>query len=153
MRRRGERGAITVEALIWLPLLLYVAMMTLDFGMVMTAKTIVTEAARESARYAAVTPGCPSANEVWNAAANQVISAALKDQAPSWGSASSVVPGYPTKRYLTVRCFNIGTRPYVEVEVAYLQKAIAPWLPRIVGKAPNPDYWLVSTKLVMFDER
>ncbi|GAB6875578.1 TadE family protein [Thermaerobacter litoralis] len=151
--RRRERGSITVEALIWIPLLLYVAMMTLDFGMVMSAKTVVTEAAREAVRDVSVSPGCPSADTVWSRTVDPIIQKALKTTTPSWGAAGAAVPGYPGKTYLTVRCYSNSGLPYVEVTVNYLQEAVAPWLPRVVGSAPNPDHWLVSTTLVAFDER
>ena len=57
MRRiRGERGAALVEAAVTIPLLLLIAVAIFDFGRAYQTWQVLTNAAREGARYS-VTPG------------------------------------------------------------------------------------------------
>jgi len=53
MRRRGEdRGSVTVEFVLVLPVLLIILFSLIDFGRLMHAKLQLAEAAREGARAA-----------------------------------------------------------------------------------------------------
>lgn len=61
MRRiRGERGAALVEAAVTIPLLLLIAVAIFDFGRAYQTWQVLTNAAREGARYS-VTPGADPA--------------------------------------------------------------------------------------------
>lgn len=53
----GERGAAIIETVLVLPLLIAVLMATMAFGMATVAKAVVTNAARDSARLAAIECG------------------------------------------------------------------------------------------------
>src|SRR5574340_639680 len=55
-RVRGERGAALVEAAVTIPLLLLIAVAIFDFGRAYQTWQVLTNAAREGARYS-VTPG------------------------------------------------------------------------------------------------
>jgi len=59
---RDERGAAVVETVLVLPLLIGILMATIAFGMGAVAKAIVTNAARDSARLAAIECGQGNAN-------------------------------------------------------------------------------------------
>ncbi|REE96811.1 TadE-like protein [Thermomonospora umbrina] len=52
---RGDRGASAVEFGLVVPLMMLIVFATVDFGRLMFAQIIVTQAAREGARAAAVT--------------------------------------------------------------------------------------------------
>jgi Flp pilus assembly protein TadG len=56
MRKTNERGAALVEAAITIPLLLFIAVGIFEFGRAYQTWQVLTNAAREGARYA-VTPG------------------------------------------------------------------------------------------------
>ena len=60
-RIRGERGAALVEAAVTIPLLLLIAVAIFDFGRAYQTWEVLTNAAREGARYS-VTPGATVAN-------------------------------------------------------------------------------------------
>ncbi len=61
MTKRSERGAALLEAAITIPLLLFVAVAIFEFGRAYQTWAVLTNAAREGARYA-VTAGSTAAN-------------------------------------------------------------------------------------------
>ena len=60
-RRRSERGAALVEAAVTIPILLLIAVGIFEFGRAYQHWQVLTNAAREGARYS-VTPGASSAS-------------------------------------------------------------------------------------------
>lgn len=50
MRKRNERGAVAVEFALLLPVLLTILFGTIEFGMIMYGREVVTNASREGAR-------------------------------------------------------------------------------------------------------
>ena len=56
MNRRGQEGQATVELALALPLLVLLALLLLQVGLVVRDQVLVTHAAREAARQAAVDP-------------------------------------------------------------------------------------------------
>ena len=72
---RDERGAAVVETVLVLPLLIAFLMATMAFGMGAIAKAVVTNAARDSARLAAIECGQGNAN--WFSDAEGAAQAAL----------------------------------------------------------------------------
>ncbi len=73
----GERGAAVVETILVLPLLLGTLLASMAFGMGAIAQAVVTNAARDSARLAAIECGQGDAN--WYADAQAAAAAALGD--------------------------------------------------------------------------
>ena len=65
MKQLNERGVIAAEFAILLPVLLLLLFGTMEFGMMMYGREIVTNATREGARYGIVaqTPAVTSAPE------------------------------------------------------------------------------------------
>jgi Flp pilus assembly protein TadG len=61
MTKRNERGAALVEAAVTIPLLLLIAVGIFEFGRAYQTWQVLTNAAREGARYA-VTPGSTADN-------------------------------------------------------------------------------------------
>ena len=72
---RGERGAAIVETVLVLPLLIGLLMATVSFGMGTVAKAVVTNAARDSARLAAIE--CGQGVSSWYADAENAAASAL----------------------------------------------------------------------------
>ena len=71
MRRRDERGSLTVELVVLTPVLVVIAMAILVFGRVSEARQQVVEASRAGAEAAAVLPTVGTAQ--WVGAINAVI--------------------------------------------------------------------------------
>ena len=74
-RLRDERGAAIIETVLVLPILIGILMATMAFGMGAIAKAIVTNAARDSARLAAIE--CGQGNSNWFSDAEGAAQAAL----------------------------------------------------------------------------
>jgi len=72
---RQERGASVVETVLVLPLLIGVLMATLAFGMAAVAKAVVTDAARDAGRLAAIE--CGEGDPAWLADAQAAAAADL----------------------------------------------------------------------------
>jgi Flp pilus assembly protein TadG len=102
--KRNQRGAALVEAAFTIPILLFIAVGIFEFGRAYQTWLVLTNAAREGARYA-VTPGSTTANTVtiaktymqngaldnWDSAAvniNQAVPLAV-------GSGTQVTIAYP----------------------------------------------------------
>jgi Flp pilus assembly protein TadG len=83
MRRQGnQRGAALVEAAMMIPLLLFIAVAIFEFGRAYQTWQVLTNAAREGARYG-ITPGSTTANAT-TIAQNYMRDGALDN----WGSAT-----------------------------------------------------------------
>jgi Flp pilus assembly protein TadG len=103
-RRRSERGAALVEAAVTIPILLLIAVGIFEFGRAYQHWQVLTNAAREGARYS-VTPGATSANvdalvreymkngglPKYDVANVQVV----RNVALAFGTASTITIGYP----------------------------------------------------------
>lgn len=79
-RARGQRGSISVEAALLLPIFMLLMLAFVDFGRLMWTQTVVNSAAAEAARMA-VLPG-PSDAQVADLAAKRVLDGGIKT-APS----------------------------------------------------------------------
>jgi Flp pilus assembly protein TadG len=79
-RVKGQRGAISVEAALLLPIFMALTLAFVDLGRLMWAQTVVSSAAAEAARLA-VLPG-PSNAAVADLAAKRVLDGGIKT-APS----------------------------------------------------------------------
>lgn len=103
-RRRSERGAALVEAAVTIPILLLIAVGIFEFGRTYQHWQVLTNAAREGARYS-VTPGASSANVdalvreymrngglPKHAEANVQV---VRNVALASGTASTITIGYP----------------------------------------------------------
>jgi len=71
----GERGAAVVETVLVLPLLIAVLLATLAFGLAAIAKAVVTDAARDAGRVAAIE--CGQGDAQWAADAEAAAAADL----------------------------------------------------------------------------
>lgn len=64
MRKLNQRGAVAAEFALLLPVLLTILFGIIEFGMIMYGREVVTNAAREGARFGIVATNKPSAGTV-----------------------------------------------------------------------------------------
>lgn len=64
MRKLNERGAVAAEFALLLPVLLLILFSIIEFGMIMYGREVVTNAAREGARFGIVATNKPPATTV-----------------------------------------------------------------------------------------
>lgn len=62
MQKLNERGVVAAEFALLLPVLLMILFGTIEFGMIMYGREVVTNAAREGARFGIVATNKPSAS-------------------------------------------------------------------------------------------
>lgn len=130
----NERGAIAAEFAILLPLLLTVVLGTIEFGMMMYGREVVTNAAREGAR-AGIVLGPPKRTA---------------------GEITAIANAYLTNTGITVASVTFnpsgagGASPAtLTVAATYRYPFLFPYIPSILG-IPNP--LPINTQVVMRHE-
>ena len=100
MRRRDDRGSLTVELVVLTPILLIVAMATLVFGRVSEARQQVVEASRAGAEAAAILPTVGTAQ--WVGAINAVINLIGRNHTCAHVSITTDTGNFVAGGYVTV---------------------------------------------------
>lgn len=134
MRKLNERGVAAAEFALVLPVLLLILFGTIEFGMMMYAREIVTNAAREGAR-AGIVQGPPkrTSSEI-STIANSYLTGTGINQADVTFTPTGV--GLSNPNMLTVTA-------------QYSYNFLIPYIPAVVG-IPNP--LIITTQVVMRHE-
>ena len=122
MNKLNEHGAVATEFAILLPVLLLIVFGTIEFGMMMYGREVVTNATREGARYGIVAQSPPvSSGEMITVATNYLTGTGV--------SPSSVTFSVPTC------CGATGTP--VTLAATYRYPWLIPYIPTMLG-VPSP---------------
>lgn len=134
MRNLNERGAVAAEFALLLPVLLTILFGTIEFGMIMYGREVVTNATREGAR-AGIVQGPPkrTAGEIITIANNYL-------------TATGVNPADVT---FTVAGDGMANPNTLTVTATYLYRFLIPYIPTVVG---IPDPLTIATQTVMRHE-
>ena len=128
---RGERGAAVVETVLVLPLLLALMFATVGFGVAAVAKAVVTNAARDSARLAAIE--CGQGNAAWRTDAADAAQEAL-GRGLSVGQRSASPDAYGQWEFLAT-CPEPGVPgDPVSVDLTYDEVNLFPPLAVLLGR-------------------
>jgi Flp pilus assembly protein TadG len=131
---RNERGAVAAEFAILLPVLLTIVLGTIEFGMLMYGREVVTNAAREGAR-AGIVLGPPKRTAA-------EITAIANTYLTSTGVSTASVTFNPTGAG--------GANPAtLTVAATYRYPFLFPYIPAVLG-IPNP--LPINTQVVMRHE-
>ncbi len=106
-RRKRERGAALLEAAFAIPMLLAIAVGIFEFGRAYQYKQVLTNAAREGARYS-VTPNSDPAT------AKSLVAQYMKN-----GGLDQCIDAAPCEAYVAVQDAMVGTVPVSTVTVTY----------------------------------
>jgi len=131
MKKLNERGIVAAEFAIVLPLLLLILLWTMEFGMLMYGREVVTNATREGARYGIVA-GPPTITGA------QMITQATNYLAGTGVSAASVTFSAPAC------CGATGTP--VTLNATYRYPWIVPYIPTLLGLA-SPFPMTITTTM------
>lgn len=129
MRKRpGDGGMATVELVVLLPLILFVIFAPIILNLAVWSKVVVTDSAREAARYVGLDLGPPE----------QKVAEVLR--------AGNLDPA----RVQSVTTTDLGD--YVQVTVTYRQPTILPGLPALMGGRPWDQSVTLTSKSVFKKE-
>ena len=131
MKKLSERGAVAAEFAIVVPLLLLIVFGTMEFGMMMYGREVVTNATREGARYGIVA-GPPTIT------ATQMIT-----QATTYLTGTGVNPGSVT--FSVPACCGVTGTP-VTLSAIYRYPWFIPYIPTILG-LPSPFPLNITTTM------
>lgn len=136
MRKLNEQGIAAAEFALVLPVLLLLLFGTIEFGMMMYGREVVTNAAREAARAGIVQgPNKPDA-------------AALETIAEGYVSGTGINPDHV--EFTPNQAGDGFARPdMLTVAVEYEYHFLIPYIPSMVG-IPNP--LVINTSVVMMHE-
>ena len=134
MHKLDERGVAAAEFALVLPVLLLLLFGTIEFGMMMYGREIVTNAAREGAR-AGIVQGPPkrTSGEITTIADNYLTGTGVN----------------PADVAFTPAGAGLSTPNTLTVTAQYSYNFLIPYIPAIVG-IPNP--LLITTQVVMRHE-
>lgn len=122
LQRFDERGVAAAELAILLPVLLLILFGTIEFGMMMYGREVVTNAAREGARYGIVAQAPP------------VTAAQMITQATNYLTGTGV---NPASVVFTVPACCGATGTPVTMAATYNYPWFIPYIPTLVG-VPSP---------------
>ena len=130
---KSKRGTETIEFVILVPLMLFLVFGFMSFVLVLYAKVVVADAAREGARAEAL--GVTTALEK------------VKD----------VLKGYNLNDKL-IDDVKVDTKEengfeYITVNVIYKQPSLFPGLPRLIGSSEWPSFFKVTSAAVFKKEK
>lgn len=131
MKKLNERGVVAAEFAIVLPLLLLILLGTMEFGMMMYGREVVTNATREGARYGIVA-GPPT-----------ITGPQMITQATNYLTGTGVAPARVT--FTAPACCG-GTGTPVTVNAIYRYAWIAPLIPTMLG-LPSPFPLSITTTM------
>ena len=131
MKKLNERGAVAAEFAILLPVLLLIVFGTIEFGMMMYGREVVTNATREGARYGIIvqTPVVTSA---------QMITLATNYLTGTGVNPASVTFSVPAC------CGTTGTP--VTLAATYRYPWLVPYIPTVLG-VPSPFPIQITTTM------
>ncbi len=134
MRKLNERGIAAAEFALVLPVLLLILFGTIEFGMIMYGREIVTNAAREGAR-AGIVQGPPkrTSSDITTIANNYLTGTGIKQADVTFTPAG-------------VGLSNPNT---LTVTAQYRYNFLIPYIPTVVG-IPSP--LIITTQVVMRHE-
>lgn len=136
MRKLNEQGVAAAEFALVLPVLLLLLFGTIEFGMMMYGREVVTNAAREGARAGIVLgPGKPGEGAVRNIANGYLTGTGINPAHVDFNP-NQAGDGFARPDLLTVA---------VEYEYHFL----IPYIPAMVG---IPDPLIIQTQVVMMHE-
>ena len=131
MKKLNERGVVAAEFAILLPVLLLIVFGTMEFGMMMYGREVVTNATREGARYGIVAQAPPVTS-------GQMIAQATNYLTGTGVSAASVTFSSPAC------CGATGTP--VTVAATYRYPWFIPYIPTMLG-LPSPFPISITTTM------
>lgn len=123
MRRLNERGVAAAEFALILPVLLLILFGTIEFGMIMYSREVVTNAVREGAR-AGIVQGPPKRTEA------EIIAIAT-----TYLTGTGVTPADVT---FTVTGEMLASPENLTVTATYLYRFLIPYVPTTVVGIPSP---------------
>ena len=131
MKKLNERGAVAAEFAILLPVLLLIVFGTIEFGMMMYGREVVTNATREGARYGIVAQAPP------------VSSAAMITQATNYLTGTGVSTGSVT--FSAPACCGATGTP-VTLSAIYRYPWLIPYIPTML-ELPSPFPISITTTM------
>ena len=131
MKKLNERGVVAAEFAILLPVLLLIVFGTMEFGMMMYGREVVTNATREGARYGIVAQAPPVTS-------GQMIAQATNYLTGTGVSAASVTFSSPAC------CGATGTP--VTLAATYRYPWFIPYIPTMLG-LPSPFPISITTTM------
>jgi Flp pilus assembly protein TadG len=132
MRKLNEQGAVAAEFALLLPVLLTILFSIIEFGMIMYGREVVTNAAREGARFG-------------------IVATAPK---PSAGAIESISNGYLTGTgvnaadvtFVATGAQTANPNPLI-VTATYNYNWLIPYIPTMLG-VPNPLVITITTTMI-----
>ena len=131
MKKLNERGAVAAEFAIVIPVLLLIVFGTMEFGMMMYGREVVTNATREGARYGIVAQAPP------------VTSAQMITLATTYLTGTGVSP---TSVTFSVPACCGGTGTPVTLAATYRYPWFVPYIPSVLG-LPSPFPLNITTTM------
>ena len=131
MIRLNEHGAVATEFAILLPVLLLIVFGTVEFGMMMYGREVVTNATREGARYGIVAQAPP------------VTSGEMITQATNYLTGTGVNPASVT--FSVPACCGATGTP-VTLAATYRYPWLIPYIPTMLG-VPSPFPIAITTTM------
>ena len=131
MKKLNERGAVAAEFAILLPVLLLIVFGTIEFGMMMYGREVVTNATREGARYGIVNQSPP------------VSSAQMITVATNYLTGTGVNPASVT--FSAPACCGVTGTP-VTLAATYRYPWLIPYIPTMLG-VPSPFPISITTTM------
>jgi Flp pilus assembly protein TadG len=131
MKRLNERGAVAAEFAIVVPVLLLIVFATMEFGMMMYGREVVTNATREGARHGIVAQTPP------------VTSSEMMTTATSYLTGTGVSPSSVT--FTVPACCGTTGTP-VTLAAVYRYPWFVPYIPTMLG-LPSPFPLNITTTM------
>lgn len=131
MIKLNEHGAVATEFAILLPVLLLIVFGTVEFGMMMYGREVVTNATREGARYGIVAQAPP------------VTSGEMITQATNYLTGTGVNPASVT--FSVPACCGATGTP-VTLAATYRYPWLIPYIPTMLG-VPSPFPIAITTTM------
>ena len=131
MKKRNERGAVAAEFAIVLPVLLLMIIGTMEFGLMMYGREVVTNATREGARYGIVAQSPP------------VTSSEMITQATNYLTGTGVSPARVT--FSVPACCGATGTP-VTLAAVYRYQWFVPYIPTLLS-LPSPFPLNITTTM------
>lgn len=122
----SRKGAAAVELAIVLPLLLTIAMLTIDFGSTVSTYLVLSNAARSGADYAATHHIPPTSRAAWEARINSAVQTELSNFKRYQSNQLNTQISTST---------NVNGTVQVAVDVRYSHETIVPW-PGVPSRIP-----------------
>ena len=131
IHKQNEHGAVAAEFAILLPVLLLIVFGTIEFGMMMYGREVVTNATREGARYGIVA-GPPT-----------ITGAQMITQAQTYLAGTGVAPASVT--FTAPACCGVTGTP-VTVNAIYRYPWLIPYIPTMLN-LPRPFPISITTTM------